>query len=199
MTTAVSNKIPSKTSLLDAGDLKARVDLVLFAGQFTRLRRSGRQFLGLCPLHSERHPSFYVHPDKQVIKCFGCGVGGDVFAFVMRLKGCDFLGALRIVAEFSDRGSQRQRVGCEAARERFAAGVGAAPAAAKQQQSYSQDNPRSPTSRDRILAWLDAAERRLAAIARTNAVASLALLTSCEPERGEGFSFTCHTPDTRHG
>jgi hypothetical protein len=158
MTTAVSNKTPCKTSLLDARDLKARVDLVLFTGQFTRLRRLGR-LRGLCPFHSERHPSFYVDPDKQVFKCFGCGAGGDVFAFVMRLKGCGFLGALRIMAEFSDGGSQ--------------------------------DNSRTRDSRDRILASLDATERRLAAITRTNALASLSLLTACEPERGEGFSFTC--------
>ena len=115
------------------------------------------------------------------------------------MEGCGFLDALRIVAEFSDGGSQRQRVGCEAARERFAAGVGAAPAAAKQQHSYSQDNPRRQNSRDRILAALAAAERRLAAIARTNALTSLALLTACEPARGDDSSFTCQKPDNSHG
>jgi DNA primase len=112
MTAPISNKTLSKASHLNARELKSRVDLVLFAGQFTPLRRSGRQFLGLCPLHTERHPSFYVHPVKQVFKCFGCGVGGDLFAFVMRVEGCGFLDALRIVAEFSDGGSQRQRAGC---------------------------------------------------------------------------------------
>ena len=98
MTMAVFNKTLSKPSLLDARDLKARVDLAAFVGQFTKLRRSGRQLIGLCPLHSERHPSFFVHPEKQVFKCFGCGAGGDVYAFVMRVEGCDFLDALRIVA-----------------------------------------------------------------------------------------------------
>jgi len=175
---------------LNARLLKARVDFVALAGQFTRLRRTGHQFLGLCPLHKERHPSFYIHPEKKVFHCFGCGAGGDVFDFIMRVEGCDFLDALRIVCEFPDGGSQRQRAGCEAARERFAAGVGAAPAAAKQQHSYSQDHSRTRDSRGRILALLDATERRLAVIARTNAVASLALLTACEPDRGEGFSFT---------
>jgi CHC2 zinc finger len=86
---------------LNARELKARVDLAAIAGQFTRLRTRGHQFVGLCPLHSERHPSFYVHPVKQCFKCFGCGAGGDLFEFIMRATGCDFLRALHIVAEFS--------------------------------------------------------------------------------------------------
>jgi len=194
MTAPISNKTLSKASHLNARELKSRVDLVLFAGQFTPLRRSGRQFLGLCPLHTERHPSFYVHPVKQVFKCFGCGVGGDLFAFVMRVEGCGFLDALRIVAEFSDGGSQRQRAGCEAARERFAAGVGAAPAAAKQQHLYSQDNSRIQDSRARVLAALDATNRRLLAIHALNRATSAALATACEP-RGEEIFFTCQKPD----
>ena len=86
---------------LSARELKARVNLVSLVGKFTRLARVGRQFVGLCPLHSERHPSFYVHPEKQVFKCFGCGAGGDIFVFVMRVTGCDFRRALEIVAEVS--------------------------------------------------------------------------------------------------
>src|SRR5258708_22620571 len=87
---------------LDARELKSRVDLATFAVQFATLRRSGRQLVGLCPLHSERHPSFYIHPEKQIFYCFGCGAGGDLFAFVMRVTGCDFRGALQTVAEFSN-------------------------------------------------------------------------------------------------
>src|SRR5258708_22824252 len=100
MTTEVSKKSPINASPYSARDLKAHADLVGYASRFTRLRRYGRQFRGLCPLHSERHPSFYVHPEKQVFHCFGCGTGGDVFAFVMRVNGCDFRRALEIVAEF---------------------------------------------------------------------------------------------------
>jgi CHC2-type zinc finger protein len=87
---------------LSARELKACVNLALIAGRFTCLRRSGRQLIGLCPLNSERNPSFYVHPEKQVFKCFGCGASGDVFAFVMQAFGCDFYRSLQIVAEFSD-------------------------------------------------------------------------------------------------
>jgi hypothetical protein len=95
---------------LIARDLKARADLVVIASQFTRLRRSGRQLVGLCPLHKERNPSFYVSPEKRCFKCFGCGAGGDVFEFVMRATGCDFRRALEIVAEVS-KGVARGRGG----------------------------------------------------------------------------------------
>jgi hypothetical protein len=78
--------------------------LAVLASRFTQFRRSGRQLVGLCPLHSERHPSFYVHPEKQVFHCFGCGAGGDLYAFVMRVNNCDFRRALEIVAEFSQQG-----------------------------------------------------------------------------------------------
>jgi DNA primase len=79
---------------MDARELKRRANLLDIAGRFTRLRKSGGQYMGLCPLHYERHASFYVHPVKKVFKCFGCGVGGDVFDFVMLIWGCDFLDAL---------------------------------------------------------------------------------------------------------
>src|SRR5260370_2950643 len=90
MTTEISKKSPINASPYSARDLKAHADLVGYASRFTRLRRYGRQFRGLCPLHSERHPSFYVHPEKQVFHCFGCGTGGDVVAFVLRLHSCEF-------------------------------------------------------------------------------------------------------------
>jgi hypothetical protein len=70
MTTAVSKKISNNASRIHARELKARIDLALVASRFTQLRRSGRQLVGLCPFHSERHPSFYVHPEKQVFYLF---------------------------------------------------------------------------------------------------------------------------------
>jgi CHC2 zinc finger len=109
---------------LDARDVKSRADFFAIASQYTRLRRSGRQFVGLCPFHSERHPSFYVHPEKKIFYCFGCGAGGDLFSFVMRAESCDFSDALRIVASW---GSPRERA--SEARSRFRAGVGAKPLA----------------------------------------------------------------------
>lgn len=61
----------------------------------TELRRSGRQLSGRCPLHAEKTPSFYVDPEKQVFYCHGCHAGGDVIAFVMALRGCEFGDAVR--------------------------------------------------------------------------------------------------------
>jgi DNA primase len=63
------------------------------------LKKSGQNFTGLCPFHAEKSPSFAVHPTKQIYHCFGCGVGGDVFKFVMEMEKCAFPEAIRIVAE----------------------------------------------------------------------------------------------------
>lgn len=95
--------------LPDARTVKARADFFAIASRYMRLRRAGRQYVGLCPFHSERHPSCYVHPHKNIFYCFGCGRGGDVFDFVMLAESCDFLEALRIVNEFSEGGGPRER------------------------------------------------------------------------------------------
>ncbi len=68
-------------------------------GEYVRLKKSGQNFTGLCPFHAEKSPSFAVHPTKQIYHCFGCGVGGDVFKFVMEMEKCAFPEAIRIVAE----------------------------------------------------------------------------------------------------
>jgi len=68
-------------------------------GEYVRLKKNGQNFTGLCPFHSEKSPSFAVHPVKQIYHCFGCGVGGDVFKFVMEMDKCDFLESVRTVAE----------------------------------------------------------------------------------------------------
>jgi DNA primase len=167
----------------NARELKAHADFLAIASRYTRLRRAGRQYVGLCPFHSERHPSFYVEPEKKIWKCFGCGAGGDMFAFVMHVEGCDFLDALRFVATLSGVASASgPRSG-----PRFRASVGASPSAAKRQSIYSQS---TQESRAQISASLDAADRRLARIAATNSAASAALATACEPERGGRVFFT---------
>jgi DNA primase len=68
-------------------------------GEYVRLKKSGQNFTGLCPFHAEKSPSFAVHPVKQIYHCFGCGVGGDVFKFVMEVDKVAFPEAIRIVAE----------------------------------------------------------------------------------------------------
>ena len=79
--------------------VKQQADIVRVVGEYVRLKKSGQNFTGLCPFHSEKTPSFAVHPTKQIYHCFGCGVGGDVFKFVMEMEKCAFPEAIRIVAE----------------------------------------------------------------------------------------------------
>jgi DNA primase len=82
-----------------ADRVKQQADIVRVVGEYVRLKKSGQNFTGLCPFHAEKSPSFAVHPTKQIYHCFGCGVGGDVFKFVMEMEKCAFSEAIRIVAE----------------------------------------------------------------------------------------------------
>jgi DNA primase len=82
-----------------ADKVKQQADIVRVVGEYVRLKKSGQNFSGLCPFHAEKSPSFSVHPVKQIYHCFGCGVGGDVFKFVMEMEKCPFPEAIRIVAE----------------------------------------------------------------------------------------------------
>lgn len=81
--------------------LKSSVDIVKVIGEYVRLRRVGStgRYLGLCPFHQEKTPSFNVNQDKQFYKCFGCGAGGDVLKFVMEHDGMTFPEALKYLAE----------------------------------------------------------------------------------------------------
>ncbi len=81
--------------------VKNSVDIVRTVGEYVRLKRIGSsgRYLGLCPFHTEKTPSFNVNADKQFYKCFGCGKGGDVFNFVMEIEGMGFYEALKLVAE----------------------------------------------------------------------------------------------------
>src|SRR3954471_8523003 len=79
--------------------VREAVDIVDLVSSRTELRRSGPgQYKGLCPFHDERSPSFSVDSDKGFYHCFGCGVGGDAFRFVMETEGLDFVGALESLA-----------------------------------------------------------------------------------------------------
>src|SRR3984893_12033973 len=79
--------------------VKQQADIVRVVGEYVRLKKSGANFAGLCPFHQEKTPSFNVHPVKQIYHCFGCGVGGDVFKFVMEMEKSTFPEAIRTVAE----------------------------------------------------------------------------------------------------
>jgi DNA primase len=80
-------------------EVKGRIDIVDLISRYTPLKRSGNSYKGLCPFHNERTPSFIVFPHSGTWRCFGaCGVGGDVFSFVMRKENLDFREALQLLA-----------------------------------------------------------------------------------------------------
>lgn len=80
-------------------EIRARTDIVALIGEYVDLKQRGANFLGLCPFHSEKTPSFNVHRDRQFFHCFGCQESGDALAFLMRLDGLTFPQAARVLAE----------------------------------------------------------------------------------------------------
>jgi DNA primase len=82
-----------------AENVKQQADLVRVVGEYVRLKKTGKDFSGLCPFHQEKTPSFTVSPIKQIFYCFGCGKGGDVYNFVMDMEKCEFPEAVKVVAE----------------------------------------------------------------------------------------------------
>src|SRR3989442_4083554 len=84
-------------ALLD--DIRAGVAPVDLIGRFVNLRKAGVNWKGLCPFHAEKTPSFMVNPRKGIFHCFGCGVGGDAFSFLMRQDRLSFPEAVRALAK----------------------------------------------------------------------------------------------------
>lgn len=98
--------IPSETLEL----IRSRLDIVELVGEYVPLTRAGRNLKARCPFHQERSPSFIVTPERQTFHCFGCGEGGDAFAFVMKSESLSFM-------EAAEKLAQRAGVKLEAARE----------------------------------------------------------------------------------
>ncbi|MEM1128374.1 MAG: DNA primase [Bacteroidota bacterium] len=79
--------------------IRAATDIVDVVGEYVRLKPKGSNYFGLCPFHDEKSPSFSVNPSLGIYKCFGCGVGGDVYSFVQRIESVTFVEAARLLAE----------------------------------------------------------------------------------------------------
>jgi len=80
-------------------EISNRLDIVEIISQYLPLKRAGKNYKALCPFHEEKTPSFIVSPEKQLFHCFGCGVGGNVFNFLMKWEKITFPEAVKIVAE----------------------------------------------------------------------------------------------------
>ena len=80
-------------------EVRTNYDIVQFISEYVQLKKSGRNYFGLCPFHGEKTPSFSVSPDKQIFHCFGCGEGGDVFSFLMKADSLTFPEAVTVLAK----------------------------------------------------------------------------------------------------
>ena len=80
-------------------EVRGLADIVDIVGDYVRLKKRGSNFVGLCPFHTEKTPSFNVNPSIGIFKCFGCGEGGDVFSFVSRVEGLGFPETVRLLAD----------------------------------------------------------------------------------------------------
>ena len=97
-------------------EIRARTDIVEIIGQYTRLKRTGKNWTGLCPFHADKRPSFSVVPDLQIYKCFSCGEGGDLFKFVQKKENLEFIEAIEVLAKragipFERRGFSKEKAG----------------------------------------------------------------------------------------
>lgn len=88
--------MPTSTGII--AEIQAKVDVLAYVSQYVTLRKRGREYVGLCPFHPEKTPSFSLNAEKQVWHCYGCDAGGDLISFVKRYENVEFPDALRMLA-----------------------------------------------------------------------------------------------------
>ena len=104
-------------------EVRQNNDIVDIISQYVHLTRKGRNYFGLCPFHSEKSPSFSVSPDRQIFHCCGCGVGGNVYTFLMKIEGITFKEALEQLAERANIQLPKLENNADTAREELKAKV----------------------------------------------------------------------------